>query len=136
MYPTQQQILAKPVVFKPETMDTVKRWRNEFYDLGKWRLVDKNDAIRELLKRLAESYEKPVEICIEDKMNPCYQHATQTIYLGSMSPSILTALHEFAHHLYGTSEAKACRWSVWLFIKQFPKAYGKLVWSKHRLVKA
>ncbi len=136
MYPTQREILEKKVHFRQETLDYVGEWKKKFYNNGQWAKTDKNDAIKDLLKGLADEYSSPVGIEMEERMTPCYQHDNQTIFLDSAKPSILTALHEFAHHLYGKSEYRACRWSVWLFMQCFPRAYGKLVWKEHMLVKA
>jgi len=60
-----------------------------------------------------------------------YKH--QTIYLSDNNPSIISALHEFGHYLYGKSELKACRFSVHLFKEIFPIAYKKLKWEGHML---
>lgn len=135
MYPTKEQILKKPVLFKKEAVDAVLNWKAEYYKDGKWQAGNKNDAINMLIKKLADVYNSPVNISMEPGAWSCYQQEDVTIILDSQQPSILTALHEFGHHLKGSSELQACRWSVWLFIKCFPKSYEKLAWRDHMLVK-
>lgn len=62
-----------------------------------------------------------------------YRPSDQTIMLDHNRPSIISALHELGHHLYGDSELQACRFSVWLFKEAFPKSYAKLRWEGHML---
>ena len=64
-----------------------------------------------------------------------YDSKNKTIHIDIHKISIISGLHELAHHLYGKSELKACRWSVWLFKICFPQQYKKLKWSNHLLVK-
>jgi hypothetical protein len=48
--------------------------------------------------------------------------------------SVVTYLHEFAHAL-GYDEPDACRWSVNLFRRCFPRQYSRLVHVGHTLVR-
>ena len=48
--------------------------------------------------------------------------------------SVVTFLHEFAHAL-GHDERKACRWSINLFRKCFPRQYSRLIHVGHTLVR-
>ena len=48
--------------------------------------------------------------------------------------SVVTFLHEFAHAL-GHDEQEACRWSINLFCKCFPRQYSRLIHVGHRLVR-
>ncbi len=48
--------------------------------------------------------------------------------------SVLTFLHEFAHALE-LDERNACRWSINLFKRCFPKQYGRLVHVGHMLIR-
>ena len=63
------------------------------------------------------------------------EDGTQYIELNMNKLSIITTLHELYHYLYGGSELEACRFSVWLFREAFPKAYARLVWDGHMLVR-
>lgn len=47
--------------------------------------------------------------------------------------SVVTYLHEFAH-AWGYNEREACRWSINLFRKCFPREYSKLIHIGHTLV--
>ena len=48
--------------------------------------------------------------------------------------SVVTFLHEFGHAL-GFDERKACRWSINLFRKCFPREYARLIHVGHLLVR-
>ncbi len=48
--------------------------------------------------------------------------------------SVVTFLHEFGHAL-GFGERKACRWSINLFRKCFPRQYSSLIHVGHTLVR-
>ena len=48
--------------------------------------------------------------------------------------SVVTFLHEFAHAL-GMDEQDACRWSINLFRKCFPRQYSRLIHFGHTLVR-
>ena len=48
--------------------------------------------------------------------------------------SVVTFLHEFAHAL-GHGEREACRWSINLFRRCFPRQYSRLVHVGHLLVR-
>jgi hypothetical protein len=47
--------------------------------------------------------------------------------------SVITFLHEWGHAIHGSSELLACRWSVNLFRKIFPRQFEKLNSSGHML---
>ncbi len=48
--------------------------------------------------------------------------------------SVVTYLHEFAHAME-MDEKDACRWSINLFRRFFPRQYGKLIHVGHMLVR-
>ncbi len=48
--------------------------------------------------------------------------------------SVVTFLHEFAHAL-GHDERKACRWSINLFRRCFPRQYSRLIHVGHTLIR-
>ena len=48
--------------------------------------------------------------------------------------SVVTFLHEFAHAL-GFDEREACRWSINLFRKCFPRQYSRLIHVGHTLLR-
>ena len=56
----------------------------------------------------------------------------QIILVGKLS--VVTFLHEFAHAL-GFDEQAACRWSINLFRRCFPRQYSRLIHVGHTLVR-
>ncbi len=48
--------------------------------------------------------------------------------------SVVTYLHEFAHSR-GMGEQGACRWSINLFRRCFPRQFGKLIQVGHTLIR-
>lgn len=128
-YPTKAEILAKPVRFREETIRLIESWKS-FH----WPNSTKKE-IQYLLLILAELYQKPLTTIRfnSDIISSCYNPKIQTIFL--KDTSLITALHEFAHHIYGRSEFQACRWSIWLFAKVFPEDFKKLTWKGHLLIK-
>ena len=64
--------------------------------------------------------------------HPRYERNHKRIILGG-KPSIISALHEYGHHLLGSDELQACIFSISLFRIVFPKAYEKLNWNGHML---
>jgi len=126
-YPTKEEIMKIEQKFKPEVLTLVKAWKNL-----QWKQNKNDESIYQLLTLLSQVYWKP--LCLTNlKTDSHYNPQTRTINLHNTS--IITALHEFAHHLFGPSELKACRWSVWLFKKTFPNNFKKLKWDGHMLTK-
>lgn len=137
IYPNQSQIMNDPPLFKKEVIQIVKSWKKNDWSKAK-SLSDpeKQYAIKRLLLALAAFYRKPVQVIYEPTKNlGTYRPQIQLITLNP-DTSIITALHEFAHHLYGSSELTACRWSIHLFRKTFTVAFTKLRFQGHLLVRA
>jgi len=135
-YPTKEKILNKPLKHKREIIEAVKLWKKEYWKEAKTANPrEKFETLKLLLDNIAFTYDKPVNVeFIPEITSCCYNPRTQTIAINNTT-SIISALHEMAHHLFGASELKACRWSIWLFKKTFPIAYSKLIWNKHMLIK-
>lgn len=134
-YPTKEQILNNEIIFRKKTIDTIIKWKEKYFNDNKWKETDKNQALIELLTVLGLIYNKPVNIEMDTNFIFAYDPEVQTIYLNSSKPSIISSLHEFAHHIKGNNEYEACGWSVWLFKKTFPESYKKLKWNGHLLTK-
>lgn len=135
LYPTSEYIMANEVKFKAETIRTVKTWKAEHF--RGWRdksKAEKMIALHLLVDRLGATYNRAVGFDVNFGECDFYHRPTGTIHLSN--PSIITALHEFAHHL-GMDEFGACCWSVWLFKKVFPKSFAKLRFApgSHMLVR-
>lgn len=142
MYPTKEEILATEITFDQALLTILEQWKEIYYTKGKWAEDIKNskgmsrtkeNKIVLLVLELAKYYDCPVRISVQKDVMDCYDPKKKTIHLNKDRISIITTLHEFAHHLYGSSELEACRWSIQLFKKTFPQAYAKLIWDGHML---
>lgn len=135
MYPTKEEILAKNPKINKKIIKATISWKKDL--LKNWKKAENKEKIimlRELLYTLI------INLHIEApyvKTGPiyAYEQKTKTIYLDINHPSIISTLHELGHHIYGSSELKACRWSIWLFKECFPNQYKNLEWNKHLLIK-
>lgn len=135
MYPTRQQILKKKPRFRRGDIEitnlwktiSMKGWKNQ----KKWVKMEK---IGLLIEALSAIHHKPSPRILLNTMY-YWDQEDQTIHLDRNNPSIISALHELAHYFYGSSELRACRWSVWLFKTCFPSDFLKLNWRGHMLVK-
>jgi hypothetical protein len=136
-YPTAEEIITDPPTHKKEIIEAVRVWKKVMWKEAK-NSTDPSRrlyALTMLIEKIANLYGKPVAVgYVPNRASACYFPAERTIILNK-NLSIITSLHELAHHLFGTSETKACRWSVHLFRKVFPKAYERLEWRGHMLVK-
>ena len=136
-YPTKEQIIENPIKIKKLTIAIIIIWKKELWSKVKNKKnIEKFYALQELIRKLEEVYQKPIK---EIKYNPetescSYKPLEKTIVINK-SVSIISTLHEFAHHLYGPSELKTCRWSVEVFKQTFPKAIKNLEWKGHMLMK-
>lgn len=137
-YPTPEEILSAPVEFRSGAIVTVSEWKRKHFD-HQWKNFSneiKFHWIKLLLEELSVTYQDRVKAPnIQASNRSEYDNTTHTIGIVLDKPSIISALHEFAHHLYGSSEFKACRWSVWLFKSCFPQESLKLKFKGHLLVK-
>jgi len=134
-YPTQEQIMSSPVKHKKEVIETTKTWRKEIWKEKKnGNPREKFEALSTLISRIVNIYDKPVTVIFEPDgiIGCCYHTQTKTIVI-DRTLSVISTLHELAHHLFGRSETQACRWSVWLFKKVWPLAFTKLRWEGHLL---
>jgi hypothetical protein len=135
-YPTQEEIMAEEQKHKKEVLLRVFYWKKEIWKNAKEEnMLIRFAAIKTLLEILATIYDKPVNVVfIPESQSFSYNLKTATITV-NQTLSVISALHEFAHHVFGPSELKACRWSIWLFKKTFPNAFANLEWNGHLLVK-
>jgi hypothetical protein len=140
-YPTKEEVLKEIQNFNPGYgyLKVLKRWREECYTKI-WKDTPpqkKQLALQKLIRELEEEKKTltPTERVLRFKWTNEWSYNTQTCEMtGDIdSLSIVSTLHEFGHHLYGTSELKACSFSVNLFSKCFPSVYDKLVWEGHML---
>jgi len=125
-----------PHTHRPAVIREVKEWKRALWREVKSgdRLEDKFQALKILIEKISDHYEKgrPLVSFKPTLQGGTHNPATHEIIIGK-ELSIITALHELAHFLFGADEEKACRWSVWLFKKTFPKAFSQLEWEGHLL---
>ena len=139
-YPTEQDILNAPVEFRKETIEAIHAWKSMNYKGWKNKgNMEKWSSLFDMILILSMVYKDKIHSpkIERDSISRCEirPDGNNTIYLDPDNPSIITAMHEFAHHLYGESEFKACRWSVWLFKTCFPLEFKTLDFRGHLLVK-
>ena len=137
MYPTKEEILSEPQLHRPEVIGIVRNWKRTEWKEAKNGSDDlKFLALKSLIQRIALIYDKQVNVVYKaDAPSCCYIPMFNNAIVINRTLSIISSLHELAHALFGPDETKACRWSVWLFRKTFKKAYERLEWRGHRLVK-
>ncbi len=137
-YPTKEEILDPRLTEETNLPDhfyrTIANWKKDFWLPRRKTNNDwKNDAVADLLHMLNdEDCNPPLKIITGKKY--CYIPKERAIVFGP-EPSIISALHELGHHLFGKSELKACRFSIHLFKYAFPKSFAKLKWKNHMLIK-
>ena len=132
-YPTKDEITNCKITPTKHDIKITKIWKKTIWKMPK-NTEEKIKTIKILLKLLSIDYNKNITI----KFNPeipsaCYSKKYDTIILNNCS--IISALHELGHAIYGKSELKACSWSTKLFQHSFPRAFNKLIWKGHQLVK-
>lgn len=139
-YPTKEEILAEKPLLKTEDIRYIQEWKRTIWRTARsipksMQQKVKASAIVELLHGLANLHQQPVNVeLVPNLKTPHYEFKSKTIRLPT-NPSVITALHEIAHHFFGESELTACRWSIHTFQRCFPKAFKKLEWSGHMLKK-
>jgi hypothetical protein len=137
-YPTRKEIEAGLEEFEPndESLHAIKKWKKRMY-INSWHKANNKEkitALQTLLYCFGIMTKVTLFYC-EIGNNYCYIPLTKTIRLDKDHPSIISALHELGHHIYGSNELKACVFSIWYFKHFFPKEYNKLTWKGHMLVK-
>lgn len=140
MYPTKEEILETEIHFKDEVIEVVKLFKKKWVNARKTieqeqeLKIKKQKLITELIDNLGTIHGKKANVTFDENEPNCYNPITKTININK-TLSIVTTMHEFAHHLFGSSEKKACMWSIWLFKKTFPVSYKNLKWDKHMIIK-
>lgn len=137
-YPTPEEIMESEVKFKQSTIDIVNAWKSTNFRGWKQKSSpERMESLSRLATEILQSYEKQIAVIASEDHDYSFVPGVNTIYLDAMHPSIISTLHEVCHAIYGPSEKQACRWSVWLFKKTFPKSFDKLQFApnSHLLVK-
>lgn len=137
-YPeTVIEVVDATMRFKPAALRAVRC----FAQSSPWRgsLDERKEKFLTLNLALAEAYciaEPDLRFgCIDGSSSgdSHYIPARRCIVLvGKLS--VVTFLHEFAH-ARGMGERNACRWSINLFRRCFPRQYARLVGRGHMLIR-
>ncbi len=140
-YPTPKEIMDnKPKIDKQFTK-TLLIWKRAAYKNWKKQTnhekLDKLDLLIHMLNIVySEIFGKYKEIFISYFLETyAYDQKHQMIEIDPHNPSIISTLHELAHHFFGKNERKATKWSIHLFKKCFPIEAKKLRWQRHMLIK-
>ena len=131
-YPTKEEILAREHLFKRELLANLKQWKREHYN-GSWGTKTLEQKVASLVEMVdvLDDRQRTVRVTVGEIFR--YFPGQRTLEIDGRNPSIVSTLHEMGHHVKGHSELAACRWSVWLFKKVFPRAYEQLEWQGHML---
>lgn len=128
------EVLDETMTFRPAVLQAVRAYARS----KPWRgtLEERRQKIRMLYAALADAYSIPAPKLVfgdhgeGDSGRSCYVPALRTVILRGRT-SVISALHEFCHCLYGPSEHQACRWSLNLFSRCFPRSWGRLRFEDH-----
>lgn len=132
-YPTKEEIINCKTIPTKYDIEITRLWKKTIWIIPK-NIEEKIKAIKILLILLSINHNKKIKIEYNPKnSSACYSPKDSTIILKDYS--IISALHELGHAIHGDSELKACSWSIKLFQASFPKAFKKLIWKNHMLVK-
>lgn len=135
-YPaTAAEVIDDSLRFRPGTVRALRA----FADVGPWTgpLSDRKAKLRALHEELCRVYGKETELRIPiTEQGPPGSSGTSSytpfadviVLRGRLS--VVTYLHEFAHAL-GKGERGACRWSLNLFKRTWPRKWARLRHSGH-----
>lgn len=141
-YPTRKEILfeleefEKNGEYEGDILKALANWKYREYNRrwSKLNNAEKIISLRSLLYHISiNRNDQSLRCDLKDQY--CYNRKTKTISLDLNHPSILSTLHELGHHIHGSSELKACVFSIWYFKHFFPKEFHNLTWKGHLLVK-
>jgi hypothetical protein len=128
-----EEALGQPLKFPPATLKAVRA----FAASKPWRgsIEERKAKFRQLHVDLCRVYGVNPTLTIEgdgtgDSGGSSYCQISDTITLvGRLS--VITFLHEWGHVLKGHDEFAACRWSLRLFQRCFPRSFSRLRWEGH-----
>lgn len=131
IYPTKEEILAERPKFRWGVFKAISDWKTAHYRGWAARGDEERfEACQALVNAICSVYGVPKAVISQwDDRVDAYRDGIITL----TKPSIITALHELGHHLFGPSELHACRFSVWIYQLRFSTALTKLVWNGHLL---
>jgi hypothetical protein len=134
IYPSSSdEAFGQPLNFRPKTLRSVQAfarsrpWVGTFDErCGKFRILHSD---------LCAIYGMNTDLVFKtegtgDSGASSYSPSTDTISLRGRL-SVITFLHEWGHALKGESEHEACRWSLQLFARCFPRSWERLRFEGH-----
>jgi hypothetical protein len=131
VYPdTVKECIDDKLKFRKATLNAV----NEFKRMHPWRGTnrERRSKLIYLHRHLCEIYGIDIGITFDPQGISQYLPEENIIVLNNYS--VVTFLHEFAHAM-GRDEKGACRWSLNLFKRCFPKSFEKNHKVGHMLIK-
>lgn len=136
-YPNVEDIIDDDMKFKKETIEALE----DFKKLKPYRGTrqEKEEKFRKLNSALSKIYKMPEPLllfCKRSKYGSCYFPFGHIIILeqqGKDKYGVITFLHEFRHAMGAQKEWHACKWSINLYKRVFPKSYAKLTPYGHLL---
>lgn len=135
-YPaTVAEVRDPAALFKPAALRALKRYRRA----KPWRgdRATRAEKAQHALDWLATAYGVPPVLLKVGSRPDCFEPYHRVIWLRE-SPgkpfSVLSLLHEFGH-ARGMNERRACRWSINIFARVFPRSFANLEPVGHTLVR-
>ena len=133
-YPqTLEEALGQPLNFRPSTLKAVRA----FAASKPWRgsLGERWLKFQQLHANFCRIYGVEPSLVLDgdgtgDSGGSSFQPGANVITLTGRL-SVITFLHEWGHVLKGHSEFEACRWSLRLFRRCFPKSWSRLRFEGH-----
>jgi hypothetical protein len=122
-----------------EILGSVAYWRatrravHRFARSKPWRgtEAERQAKFRRLHAELCRVYVKATLLDFSPREPAAFWPGRDRINLPRLS--VVSYLHEFAHAVYGSCERQACRWSVNLFRKFFPRSFSRCRQVGHML---
>lgn len=138
-YPaTVAEVLDPGLKYKPAALRAVRAFARSKPWGGA--VPERKAKFHRLNRELAAAYGIPEPRLVFDRVEAGapsgesnYRPAGHAITLAG-KPSVLTYLHEFAH-ARGADERQACRWSINLFRRCFPRSFARCRPVGHTLVR-
>jgi hypothetical protein len=131
VYPdTVEECIDDTLKFRKDTINEINRFKRFLPWRGTVR--ERRAKLRYLNRQLCGIYGINVRIVFNRQTPSCYKPSLNLIVLEDCS--VVTYLHEFAHAM-GRNEKGACRWSLNLFKRYFPKSFAGNKQVGHMLVR-
>jgi hypothetical protein len=128
-YPaTVAEVLSDTRTYRPDALRALRAFRST----KPWRgtAAERRAKFRRLHRELCGVYGVRPRLTFSAREVACYVPVQDRINLPRLS--VVTYLHEFAH-TRGADERQACRWSINLFRRVFPRSFARCRQVGHML---